>query len=108
MDRKQAARAHSFEQDLLWSVLDQDAVPHILEMAHDHWGVDAAAAWAALREQATLGRLNAYRGTGPFTPVDLTKTRFEEAGQDYEVFVEPTKATHARLSEIGVAVPVVG
>ena len=108
MDRKQATQAHSFEQDLLWSVLDQDAVPHILEMARDHWGVDAATAWAALREQATLGRLKAYRGTGPFIPVDFTKIRFEGAGQDYELFVEPTEATHARLSEIGVEVPVIG
>ncbi len=108
MDRKRAARAHSFEQDLLWSVLDQDAVPCILEVARDHSGVDAAVAWAALREQAVLGRLRAYRGTRPFTLVDLMTTRLEDAGQDYGLFVEPTQATHARLSEIGAEVPVIG
>ncbi len=101
MDRKRATRAHSFEQNLLWSVLDQDAVPHILEMARNHWGVDAAAAWAALREQAVLGRLRAYRGTGPFTPIDLAHVLLDDAAQDYKLFVEPTEATRARLNEIG-------
>jgi len=82
-------------------VLDQDAVPHILEMAREHWGVDAAAAWAALRQQAALGRLGAYRGTGPFTVVDLAEVLLDDAAQDYELFIEPTEATRARLIEIG-------
>jgi hypothetical protein len=94
-------KARSFEQDLLWSVLDQDAVPHILAMAHDSWGLDSAAAWTALREQATLGRLRAYRNEGSPAPVDLAQAPLDEAGQDYKLFVEPTEATFARLREIG-------
>ena len=100
-DQQQRTRARSLEQDLLWSVLDQDAVPSILAMARDHWSVDAAVAWAALERQAALGRLRAYRGTGPFTPVDLAQVAFAEAEQDHELFVEPTEATHLRLREIG-------
>jgi hypothetical protein len=101
MDRSYTASAASFEQDLLWSVLDQDAVPHILEMARSHWGMDAATAWTALQEQARLGRLKSYRGTASSRPVDLTRTSLAEAAQDYELFVEPTEGTHTRLNEFG-------
>ena len=100
-DQQQRARASSLEQDLLWSVLDQDAVPSILAMARDHWGVDAATAWAALGRQAAVGRLRAYRGTGPFTPVDLAHVALAEAEQNHDLFVEPTEATHQRLREVG-------
>jgi hypothetical protein len=101
MESTDTKRARSFEQDLLWSVLDQDAVPHILNMARDHWGLDAATAWAALQQQAVLGRLRAYRGMGPFTPADLAALSLAEAAQDFVLFVEPTEATHARLAELG-------
>ena len=103
-DRQQGTHARSFEQDLLWSVLDQDAVPHVLAMACDNWGVDADAAWAELVRQAALGRLRAYRGPEPDASVDLARTPLDEATQDYELFVEPTEATFARLSEIGAEV----
>ena len=100
-DHQQRTRARSFEQDLLWSVLDQDAIPDILAMARDHWSMDTTAAWAALVQQAALSRLRAYRGTGPFRPVDLARTLLTEAARDYELFVEPTEATRLRLNEIG-------
>jgi len=35
--------ASSFKQGLLWSVLDQDALPDILNIAHEYWDIDAAA-----------------------------------------------------------------
>lgn len=101
MEATDPDRAESFEQDLLWSVLDQDAVPHILTMARDHWGLDAETAWGALRQQAAVGRLHAYHGgLGPNTPVDLSTLSLEEAGGDFMLFVEPTEGTHARLAEI--------
>ncbi len=86
-------RAGSFEQDLLWSILDQDAVPQIFDMARTNWNVDAASAWTALLEQAQLGRLRAYRGTGPFVPVDLNQLSVGDVAQDHALFVEPTEAT---------------
>lgn len=101
MDQRYTSRATSFEQDLLWSVLDQDAVPHILAMAHGHWGLNSEAAWAAVQQQAARGRLRAYRDDGSFTPVDPALLSLDEVAQDYQLFVEPTDATHARLKEIG-------
>lgn len=94
-------KAQSFEQDLLWSVLDQVAVEHILAMARDNWGLNAAAAWPAIQEQARLGRLSAYRDEGSPVPVDLTQISLDTAGQDHVLFVEPTEATFTRLREIG-------
>jgi len=101
METPYTKKAPTFEQDLLWSVLDQVAVEHILAMAHDSWGVDPAAAWAAIQEQAKLGRLSAYRGGGSPTSVDLARISLDEASQDHWLFVEPTKATFTRLNEIG-------
>lgn len=75
-------KAPTFEQDLLWSVLDHVAVEHNLAMAHDSWGVDAAAAWAAVQAQARLGRLVAYRGEGSHPPVDLAQMSLYEARHD--------------------------
>jgi hypothetical protein len=97
-------RAQSFEQDLLWSVLDQDGVPHILSMARDHWGLDAATAWALLQQQAALARLRAYRGVGSFTSVDLATLSLDKVAQDFLLFVEPTEATHSRLAEIAAEI----
>ncbi len=98
MDRYANPRATSFEQDLLRCVLDQDAVPQILEMARDVWGLDAAAAWAALQQQAALGRLRAYRGAGE--AADLTRASLHGVEQDHQLFVEPTDQTFARLAEL--------
>ncbi len=100
MEGSYDGRAASLEHDLLRSVLDQDAVPQILTMARDNWGVDTAGAWAALQQQAALGRLRAYRGLGPYTAVDLTQASLEDVAEDPEVFVEPTDGTFARLNEI--------
>ena len=94
------AQASSFEQDLLWSVLDQDSVPHILDMAREHWTLDPAAAWAAIQAQSTAGRLRAYREAEPERAVDLSQTSLEDARRDFGLFVEPTEATHARLGEL--------
>jgi hypothetical protein len=91
------SKARTFEQDLLWSVLDHVAVEHILAMARDDWGLDAATAWAAVQEQARLGRLRAYRES---VPVDLTKMTLDQAAEDHVLFVEPTEATFARLNEM--------
>ena len=84
------SRARSFEQDLLWSILDQDAVPQILEMARRNWNIDAATAWRALQRQAAQGRLRAYRGLEAFQLVDLTLASLDDVAQDFELFVEPT------------------
>ncbi len=85
--------AGSFEQNLLWSILDQDAVPQIFDMARENWDVDAASAWAALLKQGQYGRLRAYRGTGPFVAVELKQLSVGDVAQDHELFVEPTEAT---------------
>ena len=95
------SRARSFEQDLLWSILDQDAVPHILTMARNNWHVDEQAAWAALVQQFTLGRLSAYRGVDGNPVVDLMQCSGDDVREDYHLFVEPTDATFTRLHEIG-------
>ncbi len=101
MDSSHETRACSFEQDLLWSVLDQDSVPHISQMARDHWGIDAADAWASLRRHAALDRLRAnIVGAAPSVTADLSQLSLEDAGRDYELFVAPTAATFARLNEI--------
>lgn len=105
MDQRYTSRASSFEQDLLWSVLDQDAVPHILAMAHSHWGINFEAAWAVLQQQAALGRLRTYRDGGSFTPVDPASLSLDKVAQDYQLFVEPTDATLVRLREIGAQAP---
>ena len=104
MDHPHQTRACSLEQDILWAVLDQDAVPHILNMARTNWAADPATAWSALQCQAGLGRLLAYRRTGPYVPVDLTRVTFEEASQDGALFLEPTNMTRERLGEIAAAV----
>jgi hypothetical protein len=93
------SRARSFEQDLLWSILDQDAVPQILEMARRNWNIDAATAWNALQQQAAEGRLRAYRGLKSFQPVDLTLVSLNDASQDFELFVEPTDLVRNDISE---------
>jgi hypothetical protein len=100
MTDRQATRAASLEQDLLWSVLDQDSVPNILAMASHNWKAASPAAWAALLQAEAFGRLRAYRGEGPFTTVDLTQVPLEMAAHDHELFVEPTEKTHARLNDI--------
>ena len=94
------AQASSFEQDLLWSVLDQDAVPHVLDMAREHWTLDPVAAWAAIQAQSASGRLRAYREAEPERAVDLSQVALDDVRQDFELFVEPTEATHARLGEL--------
>ena len=93
------SRACSFEQDLLWSILDQDAVPQILEMARRNWNIDAATAWNALQQQAAEGRLRAYRGLQSFQPVDLTVVSLNDVSQDFELFVEPTDLVRNNISE---------
>jgi hypothetical protein len=103
MDRTSTTSARSFEQDLLWSVLDQDAVPDILGMARTNWNVGGPAAWAELRRQAALGRLRANRGVEPSTPVDLAQLPPEQGMEDQELFVEPTEATFTRLNELAGA-----
>jgi len=96
-------RACSFEQDLLWSVLDQDAVADILAMARDNWGMEALVAWNEIGQQGAHGRLRAYRGTAPSVSVNLAQVLPDHAMQDYDLFVEPTKGTFARLSEISAS-----
>jgi hypothetical protein len=93
------ARARSFDQDLLWSILDQDAVPQILEMARRNWNIDAATAWKALQQQAADGRIRAYRGLESFQPVDLTLVSLNDVSQDFELFVEPTDLVRNDISE---------
>ncbi len=73
-------------------------MPQILDMARDLWGVDTAAAWAALQQEAALGRLRGYRGAGD--KADLARASLHEAARDHELFVEPTKLTFARLDEL--------
>ena len=53
-------RARSFEQDLLWSVLDQDAVPHIITMARDNWSIEPLTAWHELGKQNSQGCLPGF------------------------------------------------
>jgi hypothetical protein len=67
-------------------------------MARDHWGLDAAAAWAAVQQQAALGRLRGYRGTGD--AFDLMRASLGQVRLDHELFVEPTEVTFARLAEL--------
>ncbi len=92
--------ARSFEQDLLWSVLDQDAVPQILSMAKSHWGMDISAGWTELQRQAELGHLRAYRSAEYAAYVDLGQLSIDEATRDFNLFVEPTESTRTRLREI--------
>lgn len=97
------AQASSFEQDLLWSVLDQDAMPHILDMAREHWKLGPDAAWAVIQAQSAAGRLRAYRGIEPGPYVDLSQAALKDVRQDFELFVEPTEATKNRLGELSGA-----
>jgi hypothetical protein len=58
--------ALSFEQDLLWSVLDQDAIPHILVMAADNWAIKALGGQS---KPHTCGQLKtAHRSVGTSKP----------------------------------------
>jgi hypothetical protein len=98
MDQPAVTRAVSFEQDLLRCVLDQDSVPQILDMARDMWSMTAPAAWAALQQQAALGRLRAYRGAGQ--AADLVRASLSETARDHALFVGPTDLTFARLDEL--------
>ncbi len=100
MNQSGMRRALSFEQDLLWSVLDQDAIPHILVMAADNWAIKAASAWSELQRQAALGQLRAYHGVEPSAYVELAQVSLEDAMQDLDLFVEPTEATRTRLRQI--------
>lgn len=96
-------RACSFEQDLLWSVLDQDDVAHILAMARDNWDMETLAAWNEVGQQGAHGRLRAYRRTAPYVSVDLAQVLPDQAMQDYDLVVEPTKETFARLNKISAS-----
>lgn len=98
MTSSYARRAASFEQDLLWSVLDQDAVPNILEMARFRWGIGTETAWVELCKQAALGRLHAYIDAGSITPVDLVQLGLEDSAENHFLFVEPTEETQRRLN----------
>lgn len=103
MKHRPQARARSFEEDLLRSVLDQMRFRIFLRW-HAITGIlDTRAAWSALAEQAAVGRVRAYRGMGKFQPVDLTRTSLDDVLEDYPLFVGPTNATLARLNEIGRA-----
>ena len=91
------AEARSFEQDMLWSVLDQDAVSAILARAQERWGLSAEQALAFLTRSEMAGHLVTYRGTGPYTTVDLSQLSPEQAQAAHDVFVEATPGTLTRL-----------
>lgn len=103
VEPRTGTRARSFEQDLLWSVLDGDAVPHVVAMARERWGVGAAAAWDELVRQGALGRLRAYRGTGPYEDVDLSRADRSTCEADHGLVLEATEGTLARLNEIAAS-----
>lgn len=100
MESPYAKRASSLEHDVLLSILDQDGVGYIIDMGRQFWNADASTTWAILQNQAALGRVRAYRGEGPYHYVDLAHTSLADVEKDYELWVEPTENTFARINEI--------
>ena len=102
----------SFEQELLWFVLDHDTLAGVMALAENRWGLTPALALEEFKLQWRCGRLSAAR-RNPQTgvadlPVDVEKLTPDQAKTSYDTFMSATEETFRRINEVGGTVGMSG
>ncbi|MDR3617373.1 MAG: hypothetical protein P4L53_27705 [Candidatus Obscuribacterales bacterium] len=95
----------TFEQEVLWSVLDQDSLQHLLICAKNYWKIDSEEALEVLWKLMSDGCFALYEYDENNVPVEVFAEKLspDYQGDRFLTFFEPTEKTFARLREIGIA-----
>ena len=94
-------RAKSFEQEILWSVLDLTDIANTIRDVQLSWNVSQDQIINIIKLFARENYISTYKGVNILEKININEIANDQLIESYDIFLEPTSSTIQKINQIG-------
>ena len=94
-------RAKSFEQEILWSVLDLTDIANTIRDVQLSWNVSQDQIIDTIKLFVRENHISTYKGVSLLEKININEIANDQLIESYDIFLEPTSSTIQKINQIG-------